>query len=471
MAPISKECDFLVIGCGSGGLACARRASGQWGAKTIAVESNRLGGTCVNVGCVPKKVTWNAAAIAETLHEAASYGFQIKETAPFDFKTFKHKRDDYVHRLNNIYARNLSKDKVEYLHGRAHLLDKNSAEVTLDNGTRETIRAKKILIATGGHPNVPKNIPGAELGITSDGFFDLETLPKRVALVGAGYIAVEMAGMFHHLGSETHLFIRHETFLRTFDPMIQESIVDEYERQGIIIHRNSAQQKIEKLDGQPGWMRMHYTDKTAPDGSTIDLDCLLWAIGRSPEVEDLGLDKAGVKQDERGHVVADDYQNTSVDNIYALGDVCGKVELTPVAIAAGRQLGNRLFGGPAFKDAKLDYENVPSVVFAHPEVGSIGLSEPDAVAKYGSENVTVYRTSFTAMYYAMMDPTEKAPTKYKVVCQGTDERVVGMHILGAGSSEMLQGFGVAVKMGCRKRDLDSCVAIHPTSAEELVTMK
>lgn len=420
---------------------------------------------------MPKKVTWNAAAIAETLHEAASYGFQIKETAPFDFKTFKHKRDDYVHRLNNIYARNLSKDKVEYLHGRAHLLDKNSAEVTLDDGTRETIRAKNILIATGGHPNIPKNIPGAELGITSDGFFDLETLPKRVALVGAGYIAVEMAGMFHHLGSETHLFIRHETFLRTFDPMIQESIVDEYERQGIIIHRNSAQQKIEKLDGQPGWMRMHYTDKTAPDGSTIDLDCLLWAIGRSPEVEDLGLDKAGVKQDERGHVVADDYQNTSVDNIYALGDVCGKVELTPVAIAAGRQLGNRLFGGPEFKDAKMDYENVPSVVFAHPEVGSIGLSEPDAVAKYGRENVKVYRTSFTAMYYAMMDPTEKAPTKYKVVCQGTDEKVVGMHILGAGSSEMLQGFGVALKMGCRKRDLDSCVAIHPTSAEELVTMK
>ncbi|KAL8643877.1 MAG: hypothetical protein Q9210_007520 [Variospora velana] len=471
MAPISKECDFLVIGGGSGGLACARRASGQWGAKTIAVESNRLGGTCVNVGCVPKKVTWNAAAIAETLHEAASYGFQIKETAPFDFKTFKHKRDDYVRRLNDIYARNLSNDKVEYLHGRAHLLDKNSAEVVLDDGTRETIRAKKILIATGGHPNVPKNIPGAELGITSDGFFDLETLPKRVALVGAGYIAVEMAGMFHHLGSETHLFIRHETFLRTFDPMIQESIVDEYERQGIIIHRNSVQQKIEKLDGQPGWMRMHYTDKTAPDGSTIDLDCLLWAIGRSPEVEDLGLDKAGVKQNERGHVVVDDYQNTSVDNIYSLGDVCGKIELTPAAIAAGRQLGNRLFGGPEFKDAKMDYENVPSVVFAHPEVGSIGLSEPDAVEKYGRENVKVYKTSFTAMYYAMMDPKEKAPTKYKVVCQGKDEKVVGMHILGAGSSEMLQGFGVAVKMGCRKRDLDSCVAIHPTSAEELVTMK
>ncbi|KAI4129197.1 MAG: hypothetical protein LQ338_002356 [Usnochroma carphineum] len=472
MAPISKECDFLVIGGGSGGLACARRASGQWGAKTIAVESGKLGGTCVNVGCVPKKVTWNAAAIAETLHEAAAYGFQIKETAPFDFKTFKHKRDDYVRRLNGIYERNLANDKVEYIHGRAHLLDKNSVQVVLDDGSRETIRAKKILLATGGHPNLPTHIPGAELGISSEGFFHLETLPKRVGVVGAGYIAVEMAGMFHHLGSETHLFIRHETFLRAFDPMIQETIVTEYERQGIHIHRNSSQSKVEKLDDKPGWMKLHYTDKEFPDGGgTMDLDCLLWGIGRSPEVEDLGLDNAGVKQDAKGHIVADDYQNTSVDGIYALGDVAGKIELTPVAIAAGRQLANRLFGGPEFQNAKLDYENIPSVVFAHPEVGSIGLSEPDAVEKFGRENIKVYKTSFTAMYYALMDPKEKGPTSYKVVCQGPEEKIVGLHILGTGTSEMLQGFGVAVKMGARKRDLDSCVAIHPTSAEELVTLK
>ncbi|KAL8711598.1 MAG: hypothetical protein Q9220_004008 [cf. Caloplaca sp. 1 TL-2023] len=471
MAPISKECDFLVIGGGSGGLACARRASGQWGAKVIAVESNRLGGTCVNVGCVPKKVTWNAAAIAETLHEAASYGFNVKQTAPFDFTTFKHKRDDYIKRLNGIYERNLGNDKVEYLHGRAHLLSKNEAEVVLDDGSKETVRAKKILLATGGHPNIP-NTPGADLGITSDGFFDLERLPKRVALVGAGYIAVEMAGMFHHLGSETHLFIRHDSFLRNFDPMIQDTIAKEYERQGIHIHRNSAQSKVEKGTGKDGMMQLHYTDKESPKGATMDIDCLLWAIGRSPEVEDLGLDKAGVKQGPKGHILADDYQNTNVDNIYALGDVCGKVELTPVAIAAGRQLANRLFGPPElFAQAKLSYENIPSVVFAHPEVGSIGLSEQDAVDRYGKENVKVYKTDFTAMYYVMMPADAKPPTSYKVVCEGKEERVVGMHILGAGSSEMLQGFGVAVKMGARKRDLDSCVAIHPTSAEELVTLK
>lgn len=250
--------------------------------------------------------------------------------------------------------------------------------------------------------------------------------------------------------------------------MIQERIVSEYERQGIIIHKNSSQSKVEKLP-EEGWMRMHYKDSSGEN--TIDLDCLLWGIGRAPEVEDLGLEKAGIKTDESGHIIADNYQNTNIDNIYSLGDVCGKVELTPVAIAAGRKLANRLFGGPEFKDAHLNYENVPSVVFAHPEVGSIGLSEPDAKKKYGEENLKIYNTSFTAMYYAMMDAEEKGPTSYKLICAGKEEKVVGLHILGAGCAEMLQGFGVAVKMGATKADFDDCVAIHPTSAEELVTLK
>ena len=411
-------------------------------------------------------MTWNAAAIAETLHEAKAYGFSVRETAPFDWTTFKHKRDAYIRRLNGIYDKNLANDKVEWLHGRAHLLSKNEAEVVLDDGSKETIRAKKILLATGGHPNLPK-IPGAEHGITSDGFFELEKRPDKVALVGAGYIAVEMAGMFHHLGSETHLFIRHDTFLRTFDPMIQETIIKEYERQGIIIHRNSSQAKLEKIGKG---LKLHYSDSETKEGY-LDLDCLLWAIGRGPEVEDLGLENAGVKQNERGQIIADEYQNTNVDTIHSLGDVSGKVELTPVAIAAGRLLANRLFGGPAHKDAHLDYTNIPSVVFAHPEVGSIGLTEPAAREKYGDDNIKVYKTSFTAMYYAMMDPEEKAPSSYKLIVTGEDEKVVGLHILGSGTSEMLQGFGVAVKMGATKRDFDSCVAIHPTSAEELVTLK
>ncbi|MCJ1244369.1 Glutathione reductase [Trapelia coarctata] len=471
MAPITKECDYLVIGGGSGGLASARRASGMYGAKAIAVESNRLGGTCVNVGCVPKKVTWNAASIAETIHEAAAYGFSVQQTAPFDWATFKKKRDAYVAGLNGIYEKNLINDKVEYLHGRAHLLSPHSAEVRLDDGTTATVNAKKILLATGGHPTIPTNIPGAELGITSDGFFELPKQPKRVALVGAGYIAVEMAGMFHHLGSETHLFIRHDTFLRSFDPMIQEKITAEYERQGIHIHKQSSQQKLEAHNDGSDWKTLHYKDSKNPDGATLDVDCVLWAIGRSPEVEDLGLDKAGVKQNEKRQIVADDFQNTNVPNIFSLGDVAGKVELTPVAIAAGRRLSDRLFGPPHLSQSKLDYSNIPSVVFAHPEAGSIGLTEPQARETYGDENIKVYKTEFTAMYYAMMDADQKGPTAYKLVCQGPEEKVVGLHILGLGSGEMLQGFGVAIKMGATKKDFDSCVAIHPTSAEELVTLK
>lgn len=348
------------------------------------------------------------------------------------------------------------------------MISKNEAEVVLNDGSKETIRAKKILLATGGHPNIPKGIPGSDLGITSDGFFDLEKQPKKVAIVGAGYIAVEMAGMLHALGSETHLFIRHDTFLRNFDPMIQEKVTEEYKRQGIHIHTRSKPSEVEK-SSDDGWLKLHYEDSAGP--GTLDVDCLLWAIGRSPEVEDLGLDKAGVKQNERGQIIADDYQNTNVENIYSLGDVCGKIELTPVAIAAGRQLANRLFGGAQFNAAKLDYNLIPSVVFAHPEVGSIGLTEPEARAQYGDDAIKVYTSSFTAMYYAMMEPADKGPTSYKLVCAGEEEKIVGLHILGIGSAEMLQGFGVAVKMGARKRDFDSCVAIHPTSAEELVTMK
>lgn len=469
MAPITKECDYLVIGGGSGGLASARRASGWYGAKAIAVESNRLGGTCVNVGCVPKKLTWHAASVAETLHDARSFGFSVSETKPFDWAYFKGKRDAFIKRLNGIYEKNLGNDKVEYIHGRAHLTGKNEAEVVLDDGSKQTIKAKKILLATGGHPTIPQNIPGSEYGTDSDGFFDIETLPKKVALVGAGYIAVEFAGIFNALGVETHLFIRQDRFLRTFDPLIQDAIFAEYERVGVHIHKNSSQSKVEK--DASGKLTLHYKDSTTGEGKLSAVDHLIWAIGRSPEVEGLGLEKAGVKQNGKGQIITDEYQNTNVENIYSLGDVVGKIELTPVAIAAGRKLSDRIFGPEKFKDSKLDYTNIPSVVFAHPEVGSIGLTEPEAEKKYGKGDLNVYTTSFTNMYYSLMEQEQKGPTKYKLICQGPTEKVVGLHILGLGSAEMLQGFGVAIKMGATKADFDSCVAIHPTSAEELVTLK
>ncbi|KAH0594296.1 hypothetical protein MHUMG1_08135 [Metarhizium humberi] len=469
MAPITKETDYLVLGGGSGGLGSARMASSKFGAKAMVIEAARLGGTCVNVGCVPKKVTYNAAAIAETLHEAKSYGFSVTETAPFDWTTFKNKRDAYVKRLNGIYERNLGNDKVEYLHGWGRLLSKNQVEVTLDDGSKVVVNAKKILIAVGGRPSSPPQIPGAELGINSDGFFDIDKRPKKVAIVGAGYIAVEFAGMFNALGTETHLFIRGKTFLRHFDPMIQETVTNEYERLGVNLHKESQATKIEK--DANGKLTVTYKDAEGKESSVSDVDHLIWAVGRTPMTKDIGLEEAGIKLTESGHVQVDEYQNSSVENIYALGDVSGEVELTPVAIAAGRKLAQRLFGPAEFSTQKLDYSNIPSVVFAHPEVGSIGLSEPQAIEKYGKDNIKVYKTGFTAMYYAMMEPEHKGPTNYKLIVTGPEERVVGLHIMGQGSGEMLQGFGVAVKMGATKADFDSCVAIHPTSAEELVTLK
>lgn len=466
MAPIQKECDYLVIGGGSGGLASARRASGMYGAKAIAVENKRLGGTCVNVGCVPKKVTWNAADIAQTIRKSAkAYGFSVQETAPFDWPAFKQKRDAYVRRLNGIYEKNLNNDKVEYLHGTASFVDPHTVKVALDDETEVSIKAKKILVAVGGYPNFPP-VEGAELGITSDGFFELEQQPKKVAVVGAGYIAIEMAGMFHALGTETHLFIRHDKFLRTFDPMIQDKITAEYERQGIHIHKNSSQSKVEDIGN--GQKKLYYKDQDG-EGS-MEVDTVLWAIGRSPELTKLNLDVTKVEKNQKGHIKTDDYQNTNVEHIFALGDVCDRgFELTPVAIAAGRRLSDRLFGGQS--EAHLDYSNIPSVVFAHPETGSIGLTEPEAREKFGADNIKIYNSNFTAMYYAMMEPEDKGPTSYKLICANKEEKVVGMHIMGVGSSEILQGFGVAIKMGATKADFDRCVAIHPTSAEELVTMR
>ncbi|KAI5786059.1 hypothetical protein FPQ18DRAFT_350094 [Pyronema domesticum] len=466
MAPVPrKHFDYLVIGGGSGGLASARRAAGVYKKNVAIIESGRLG------GCVPKKVTWNAAFIRETMEDAKGYGFDV-DVKGFDWRHFVEKRDAYVKRLNGIYARNLNNDGVTYLPGRGRLLGDKMVEVdeyTPEGeklGTKAVYSADHILIATGGYPIFPKDIPGYEHGISSDGFFEIKEQPKKAVLVGAGYIAVELAGIFQALGTETHLMIRGDTFLRHFDPMIQETLTKHYETgMGMNLHRQSKQTKIEK-DEKTGKLRVHYEDSNGA-GVLEDVDTLIWAIGRAPEVGDLNLQKVGIKQDDRGFIVADEYQNTNVEGIYSLGDVSGLVELTPVAIAAGRKLSERIFGG--HKDSKLDYTMIPSVVFAHPEVGTIGLSEPDARKKYGDENIKVYKTSFTAMYYSMLE--HKGPTSYKIVCAGPEEKVVGLHILGLGSAEMLQGFGVAIKMGATKKDFDNCVAIHPTSAEELVTLR
>ena len=427
---------------------------------------------------MPKKITWNFASVSEMLKDGVHYGYDIPKDVKFNFSQFKKQRDDEVKRLNGAYERNWERENIDLIRGTASFKTQKEIEVELSDGGKSSFTAPHILIATGGYPVLPRGIKGSEHGITSDEFFDIEELPKRIAFVGAGYIAVELAGVMNAIGVETHMFIRGETFLRNFDPMIQDTLTKRYEDAGVKIHKNHKGFKeiVSVKAGKPGQKVLRLVEQ---DGSELEFNELLWAIGRAPEIEKLNPASFGVKLKSKGHIDVDDYQNTSVKGIYAIGDVCGRAELTPVAIAAGRALSNRLFGakhpqgGPHLANAKLDYDLIPTVVFAHPEVGTTGLTTPQAEAKYGKENIKVYHTRFTSMFFGFHPPEDKKtqPTEYKLICEGPEEKIVGMHILGQGSSEMMQGFGVAVKMGARKQDFDSCVAIHPTSAEELVTLR
>jgi glutathione reductase (NADPH) len=443
--------DLIIVGGGSGGLACAQRAA-EYGAKVAVIESHRLGGTCVNVGCVPKKVMWNAASVALSLTDASDYGFNVT-VGDSDWPALKRKRDAYVLRLNGIYERNLAAKGVTYVRGAARFLEKSTVEV---NGERMT--ARHIVIATGGRPIVPA-LPGSEHGITSDGFFSLERRPKRVAIVGSGYVACELAGAFHELGTQVEIFIRKDHLLMSFDVMLGKSLMREMRDQGITVHHHVV----------PAAVRGHSGLKTltAEDGREFaGFDCLLWAVGRSANVSGLALASAGVAVDDCDFVVTDGFQNTNVPGLYAIGDVTGRAALTPVAIAAGRRLSDRLFGGKT--DRRLEYSMIPTVVFTHPPIGTVGASEAEARAQYG-DAVKVYVADFTPMYHALT--ARKTHTDMKLVCVGPEQRIVGCHIIGTGADEMLQGFAVAIRMGATKRDFDDTVAIHPTSAEELVTMR
>ena len=484
--PSSNEYDYLVLGGGSGGIASAKRAAG-YGKKVAIVERARLGGTCVNVGCVPKKVMFIAAGIAETLnHDAAQYCFDIhkvskanedrkttstaKSKIKVDWPALKKKRDDYIVKLNNIYAGGLDRSGCDVYVGDATLLeDGHSVSIQKVDGSNVVLTADKILLAVGGRPSFPPGEGITEHCISSDGFFELEDIPPVVVVVGAGYIAVELAGVLNALGSETHLVLRKEKALREFDPDISESLDVEMVRQGIVIHRNTNGVARVAIDSQGEKM------VTLQNGDTIyGVDTVLMAVGRVPNVESLNLDKVGVKLNSKGYVEVDSFQTTSNPNIFALGDVCGSVELTPMAIAAGRRLADRLFHG-AMPEAKVSYENVPTVVFSHPTIGTIGLTEPKAMAKYGKDNIKIYTSKFSNLYYGIFDVENenvdtKPKTLMKLITAGKEELVVGIHIIGMGADEMLQGFGVAMKMGATKADFDSCIAIHPTASEELVTM-
>lgn len=448
-----KEYDYIVIGGGSGGIASANRAA-MHGAKVILFEGKEVGGTCVNVGCVPKKVMWYGAQVAETLHRyAGEYGFDVTINK-FDFAKLKANRQAYIDRIHGSYERGFDSNGVERVYEYARFVDPHTVEVA---GERYT--APHILIATGGHALYP-NIPGSEYGITSDGFFELDEVPKRTAVIGAGYIAVEVAGVLNALGSDTHLFVRKDRPLRTFDKDIVDVLVDEMAKSGPTLHTHANVTEVVKNADDSLTISFD-------NGETITVDCLIWAIGRAANTSGFGLEKTGVKLTEKGTIYSDEFENTSVPGIYALGDVTGKLDLTPVAVKAGRQLSERLFNNKA--DAKLDYTDVATVVFSHPVIGSVGLTEEKAIAKYGAENIKVYKSSFTPMYTALGD--NRQPSTMKLVTLGEDEKIIGLHGIGYGVDEMIQGFSVAIKMGATKADFDNTVAIHPTGSEEFVTMR
>ncbi|MEC9339914.1 MAG: glutathione-disulfide reductase [Pseudomonadota bacterium] len=445
--------DYLVIGAGSGGIASARRAA-EHGARVAVVEQGRLGGTCVNVGCVPKKVMWNAGHVAETLADGVGYGFAVPQMS-CDWGQLVNAREAYIRRLNGIYADNLANSGVTLIEGTARFLDGGRVAIA-----DKQVAATRILVATGGRPEVP-DLPGAELGITSDGFFALTERPERALVIGAGYIAVELAGVLHALGCDTTLAVRGERPLRSFDPLLGETLATAMRERGLTLRDRFTPARLrEQANG------MLFADDAA--GHVLGpFDVIIWAVGRVPNVDGLALGRAGVSTDTAGYVETDEWQATTAENVFAVGDVTGRIALTPVAIAAGRRLSDRLFGG--MTDRKLDYSTIPTVVFSHPPIGTVGLSEPQAREQFGDAAVKVYQTRFTDMYYALTE--HKPKTAMKLVTVGSDERIVGCHAIGRGADELIQGFAVALKMGARKRDLDDTVAIHPTAAEEMVLMR
>ncbi|MFT4835586.1 MAG: glutathione reductase (NADPH) [Psychromonas sp.] len=443
--------DYICIGGGSGGIASANRAS-KYGQKVAIIEAKALGGTCVNVGCVPKKAMWYAGQIADALRYAPDYGFDAP-LKNFSWAKLIESREAYIARIHQSYERVLGNNNITVIDGFAKFIDNHTVEV---NG--KTYTAPHITVATGGAPTVPA-IEGAEHGITSDGFFALDEQPKRVAVVGAGYIAVEIAGVFNALGSETHLLCRRHTLLRDFDHMLSSTLVEVMQEEGPTLHTHSTPKSVHK--NADGSLTLYLENE-----KSLTVDCLVWAIGRNPANTDIGLENTDIELNEHQFINVDKYQNTTAQGIYAVGDNTGEIQLTPVAIKAGRFLSERLFNGQL--DAHLDAKLVPTVVFSHPPIGTIGLTELEAEEKYGKSKLKVYTSQFTSMYTAMT--TMRQPTRMKLVCAGENQKVVGLHCIGLASDEILQGFAVAMKMGATKADFDSCVAIHPTSAEEFVTM-
>ena len=449
---MSTHFDLIAIGGGSGGLATARAAVDHGAARVALVEADRLGGTCVNRGCVPKKLMWHAAEFNELPDLAAGYAVGLERTG-VDWARLVERRDAFIASREQHFDDTLRDSGIRHLRGRGRLAGPGVVDV---DGTRYT--ADHIVLAPGSAPIVP-SVPGAELGITSDDFFRLRTRPERIAIVGAGYIGVELAGMLRALGSAVTLVSWEDQPLESFDPLLRELLRSQLAAHGVNLHMPFAVQALEQTADA---LTVHGTDGRSLRG----FDTVLWAVGRRPQTAELGLDTVGLHPANDGHIPVDAYQNTAVDGVYAIGDVTGQKPLTPVAVAAGRTLARRLFGDDP--GAYLDYERIPTVVFAHPPLAAVGLTETEARAEYG-DAVRIYQTRFRPLRQAFVSVPRQAAVK--LVCIGPEDRVVGLHLIGDGADEILQGFAVALRMGATKADFERTVAIHPTNAEEIVTLR
>ena len=442
--------DLFVIGAGSGGVRASRVAA-AYGAKVAVAEEHRVGGTCVIRGCVPKKMLVYGSHFAEDLHDAARYGWTLGETK-FDWSVLRDNVLDDVSRIEGLYTNTLENNKVELFHERATVSGKN--EVTLASGRKVT--AKFILIATGAWPVVPK-VPGAELGITSNEVFHLEKFPERVVIAGAGYIANEFAGIFHALGAKVVVVNRSDQILRGYDEQIRDRLFQLSTQKGIEFIFNAEFEAVEKQDDGSLCVRF----KNHPQ---CDTDLLLYAIGRSPKIDGLGLDKAGVETDEKGAIKVDADNRSSVPSIYAIGDVTNRVQLTPVAIREGQAFADSVFGN---KPHRVDYDNIPSAVFSNPPMAGVGLTERQAREQFGTPKI--FTSDFRPMRNVLAGKTERS--LYKLVVHPDTDVVLGIHMISPDAPEILQAAAIAVKAGLKKSDFDQTVALHPTMAEELVLMR
>ena len=447
---MSFDFDLFVIGAGSGGVRAARFAAG-FGARVAVAESRYLGGTCVNVGCVPKKLLVYSAHFSEDFEQASGFGWTT-EKPKFDWATLITNKDREIHRLNEIYRSLLTNSGVTLMEGHARLIDPHTVEI---NGKQ--FSAGNILIATGGWPHVPE-IPGKELAITSNEAFFLKELPRRVLVVGGGYIAVEFASIFHGVGAETTLVYRGEKILRGFDGSVRQHLHEELTKKGLTLEYNADIARIDKqADGS--------LQVTLKDGRVMAADCVFYATGRRPMLDNLGLENTAVSLDEKGFIKVDNEYRTTEPSILALGDVIGRVQLTPVALAEGMAVARRLFRPEEYRP--VDYKMIPTAVFSLPNIGTVGLSEEEA--RDAGHQVTIFESRFRPMKLSFSTSEEK--TLMKLIVDTETDKVLGCHMVGPEAGEIIQGIAVALKAGATKRIFDDTIGIHPTSAEEFVTLR